>query len=117
MLDTIHLNRPLMTLAALAGALGEAAAARGQHGGETDMAIAAGMLLVHAPVLLVLSLMPGRRVLAIAGYVMLVGLVVFAGNLALRAELGRALVPMATPLGGLGLILGWLGIAVGAWLR
>lgn len=117
MFDTTCLNRPLMTLAALAGALGVAAAARGQHAGEADLAIAANMLLIHAPVLLVLSLVTGRRVLQIAAYVLLAGLVLFAGDLAMRAELGHALFPLAAPLGGIGLIVGWLGIAVGAWLR
>jgi uncharacterized membrane protein YgdD (TMEM256/DUF423 family) len=115
--DNGHLNRPLLTAAALAGALGVAAAARGQHASGADMTIAAAMLLAHAPVLLFVSLVPGRRMLQVAGYVMLAGLLWFAGNLALRAELGQPLFPMATPLGGLGLILGWLGLAVGAWTR
>jgi uncharacterized membrane protein YgdD (TMEM256/DUF423 family) len=117
MLDTTRLNRPLMTLAALAGALGVAAAARGQHGNEADLSIAANMLLLHAPVLLVLSLVAGRRVLQIAAYVLVVGLVLFAGDLAMRAELGHALFPLAAPLGGIGLILGWVGVAVGAWMK
>ena len=117
MLDTTRFNRPLMTLAAVAGALGVAAAARGQHAGEGDLAIAANMLLIHAPVLMVLSLVAGRRVLLFVVYVQLAGLALFAGDLAMRAELGHALFPLAAPLGGIGLIVGWLGIAVGAWMR
>ncbi|HVY51657.1 MAG TPA: DUF423 domain-containing protein [Devosia sp.] len=117
MIDTARLNRPLFTLAGLIGALGVAAAARGQHGGEADLSIAANMLLLHAPALLVLSLIAGRRLLQLAAYVLLAGLVLFAGDLAMRAELGHALFPLAAPLGGIGLIVGWLGVAVGAWVR
>ena len=109
------LNRPMMTLAALAGGLGVAAAARGQHMSEADLGIAANMLLVHAPVLLFVSLI-GRRLTQIAGYVLVVGLVLFAGDLAMRAEFGHALFSLAAPLGGGALIIGWLVLAMSAWV-
>ena len=117
MLDAARLNRPLLTAAAMAGALGVAAVARGQHASGADMTIAAAMLLAPAPALLFVSLLPARRVLQVGGYVLLAGLVLFAGNLALRAELGQLLFPFATPLGGGAMILGWLALALGAWTR
>ena len=101
-------NRPLLAIAGLCGAIGVATAAAASHGGSADLAIAANFLLFHAPALIGLSLLPrGRWVLASA-VVLIVGLALFAGDLATRAYFGHALFPMAAPIGGTGLIVGWL---------
>lgn len=114
--SAIDLNRPLATLAALTGAAGVALAARASHAAEADLGIAANMLLVHAPVLLIVSLFRGRRLLTIAGIVLLLGLLLFSADLAMRDELHQPLFALAAPIGGAGLILGWLLLALGMWV-
>ncbi len=101
-------SRLLLVAAGLCGALGVAAAARASHAGDDNLGIAANFLLLHAPVLIGLSLMAASRAAVAAGLVLLVGLVLFAGDLAARSLLGGPLFPLAAPLGGGGLIVGWL---------
>jgi uncharacterized membrane protein YgdD (TMEM256/DUF423 family) len=105
-------SRLLLVAAGLCGALGVAAAARASHAGDDTLGIAANFLLLHAPVLIGLSLMAASRVTLAAGIVLLLGLVLFAGDLAARSLLGGALFPLAAPLGGGGLIVGWLLVAL-----
>lgn len=104
-------SRLLLFAAGLCGALGVAAAARASHAGDDNLGIAANFLLLHAPVLIGLSLMATSRLAIAAGAMLLVGLVLFAGDLAARSLLGGPLFPMAAPLGGGGLIVGWLLVA------
>lgn len=110
-----EISRPLMTIAALLGATGVAAAAYASHGGKADLAIAANFLLLHAPVLLGVALIRANRVATIAAWVMLVALLLFAGDLAMHDLRGGTLFPFAAPLGGVGLIVGWVVLAVSAW--
>ncbi len=106
-------SRPLLLIAGLCGAAGVALAARGTHAAEGDVMVAANFLLLHAGVLLGISLLTSR-LSQIAGYVLFVALVLFAGDLVLRGEYGRSLFPLAAPAGGIGLIAGWLLLAVSA---
>jgi uncharacterized membrane protein YgdD (TMEM256/DUF423 family) len=112
MAETGTAPRLLLVAAGLCGALGVAAAARASHAGDDNLGIAANFLLLHAPVLIGLSLMTASRVAVAAGIVLLLGLVLFAGDLAARSLLGGALFPLAAPLGGGGLIVGWLLVAL-----
>lgn len=110
-------DRGLAAAAGLAGALGVIAAALAAHGGEPGGALletAARFLLVHAPALLVLALVPApwRPVARIAGWLLAGGLVLFAGDLALRAAAGHGLFAYAAPLGGMLLVLGWIAVAL-----
>ena len=105
-------SRLLLVAAGLCGALGVAAAARASHMADDNLGIASNFLLLHAPVLIGLSLMAANRVAVAAGAVLLIGLVLFAGDLAARSLLGGPLFAMAAPLGGGGLIVGWLMVAV-----
>ncbi len=110
--------RLLVVAAGIAGALGVAAAARASHMGDDDLGIAANFLLLHAPVLIGLSLLAASRLAVAAGVVLAIGLALFAGDLAVRSFTGTALFPLAAPLGGGGLILGWLlVVATGIWGR
>ncbi|MGV3492041.1 MAG: DUF423 domain-containing protein [Devosia sp.] len=110
--------RLLIVAAGIAGALGVAAAARASHLGDDNLAIAAHFLLLHAPVLIGLSLLATSRLAVAAGTVLTLGLAIFAGDLAMRSFTGAALFPMAAPIGGGGLILGWLlVVATGIWGR
>lgn len=114
---TSDLNRPLMTVAALFGAAGVALAAKGVHaGGELDTAIAGAFLIMHAPTLLLVATLGGRRLTQIAGYILVVALLLFCGDLAMRDALHVPMFPWAAPLGGAGLILGWMVLAVSAWV-
>lgn len=108
--------RPFLAIAGLLGAAGVATAAAASHCGDTNLAIAGNFLLFHAPALIGLSLVPRARLATLAGYVLLVGLTLFCGDLAMRNLAGHALFPMAAPIGGGGLILGWLLVAATAAL-
>lgn len=112
------LDRLILALAALAGGLGVAASAAAAHGAGTDaLKIAAQFLLFHAPSILALVGLGGaglthRLGTRIAAGLLLLGLVLFSGDLSLRALAAQPLFPMAAPLGGTALMLGWLMAAV-----
>lgn len=114
------LDRLILALAALAGGLGVAASAAAAHGAGTDsLKTAAQFLLFHAPAILALAGLGGaglmhRLAMRAAAALLLVGLALFSGDLALRALAGRALFPMAAPTGGTALMLGWLVAAAAA---
>lgn len=110
------ISPPLLALAGAVGAAGVALAAYGSHAGQSLLSTAADFLLFHAPVLLGLSLLKANRLSQAAGYVLAVALVLFAGDLAMRGIAGVPLFPFAAPLGGVGLIGGWLMVAVSAWV-
>lgn len=110
-------SRPLLVLGALCGAAGVALAARGSHGGDANLTIAANFLIMHAPALIAIAALPLGRWSRCAGWVLFVGLVVFAGDLVARSQIGTPLFPMAAPIGGVGMIAGWLGVAVCALIR
>jgi uncharacterized membrane protein YgdD (TMEM256/DUF423 family) len=78
---------------------------------------AAQFLLFHAPALLALvALIAAGGVNPmlgqIAGYVLVLGLILFCGDLSCRAFSGVALFPRAAPAGGILIIIGW--VLVGA---
>jgi len=110
----------LIALAAVMGAAGVvllAAAAHAAPGAGLDSA--GQMLLFHAAAVIAAAaaLHAGLlfRPLALAAAIGLVlGAVLFSGDIALRAFAGHRLFPMAAPTGGFILIAGWLGLAVAA---
>lgn len=107
-------DRLLIVFAGLAGLLGVALSAAATHmTGGGSLQTAAQFLLFHAPVLLgLVALMASGGVHAklarLAGYVLVIGLVLFCGDLARRALAGLALAPMAAPTGGILLMIGWV---------
>ncbi|NDW03767.1 DUF423 domain-containing protein [Jiella pacifica] len=105
-----------IVFAGLFGAAGVAGAALAAHVAEGDrfVAIAASMALIHAPALLgVAAVLPRTpRLLGLAGAAMMVGVVLFSGDLAMRAATGASLFANAAPTGGTMLIAGWLLTAV-----
>ncbi len=111
-------DRVIAALACVAGLLGVAASAAAAHiAGADSLKTAAQFLLFHAPAILaVTSLLAAnvvRPVLArIATVLILVGLVLFCGDLALRVLAGHPLFPMAAPSGGFALMGGWLVAAI-----
>jgi uncharacterized membrane protein YgdD (TMEM256/DUF423 family) len=116
-------ERLLLALGALAGLLGVAFSAMATHmTGSGTLEVAASFLLFHAAALvglaaLILGGHIGRKAALLAGYVLVTGLCLFSGDLALRALAGRALFPNAAPTGGVLLMLGWLGVGVAAFVR
>ena len=110
-------NRPLLVAAGLCGATGVALAAAASHAGKPELGIAANFLQFHAPALIGISLLATNRVALAAGWVLVAGLIAFAGDLASRAYTGGALFPLAAPIGGTALIIGWLLLVAAAWVR
>lgn len=118
-------------LGALDGAALVVIGASGSHGVIADadlvrlFALAADYQGWHAVVLVAIGFGGGRAsggarwLMHLAAAAFLVGSVLFSGSLYLHAFTGVVLVPMATPLGGGFLILGWLVLAAAAivWWR
>ncbi|NBJ11796.1 DUF423 domain-containing protein [Microvirga arsenatis] len=114
--------RILIALASLSGLLGVALSAAAAHITGGNLATAAQFLLFHAPALLALVALIAAGAVnpllgQIAGYVMVLGLVLFCGDLSRRAFSGVALFPRAAPTGGILLMAGWLLLGVSALLR
>lgn len=108
-------DRILFAAGALFGAAGVALSAAASHGGSVNVTTAANFLLFHAPALIALSLVAAQsRILHIGTAVLLLAVLLFAGDLLARDYLGQRLFPFAAPMGGTGMILGWLMLAVGA---
>jgi uncharacterized membrane protein YgdD (TMEM256/DUF423 family) len=107
-------ERLLGAAAGLAGLLGVALSAAAVHSGAGQtLETAARFLLFHAPALLALVALLGsgaaRASLGrLAGTALVLGLVLFSGDLAVRAFYAVPLFPMAAPTGGVLLMLGWL---------
>jgi uncharacterized membrane protein YgdD (TMEM256/DUF423 family) len=113
----------LVALAALAGAAGVAEAAYAAHGSQEPLLqVSSHFLLLHAAAVIAIAAFAhsfpheSRSMLAAAS-LLLLGTVVFCGDLSVRALTGSRLFPMAAPIGGSLLILGWLATAVSALLR
>lgn len=104
-------DRVLIFAGGLCGAAGVALSAAAAHGGGGNTATAASFLIMHAPVFLAVGLIGGNRVFRTGAFILLVGLLVFAGDLLMRDYAGAKLFPMAAPAGGVLLIAGWLVVA------
>ena len=114
----LNSNRYFVFSGGLCGAAGVALSAAAAHSsGEPNLGIAANMLLFHAPAFLAIGLMGGKKALRLGGLTLLLGLLVFAGDLLTRVYLGARLFPMAAPSGGVLMIGGWLGVAAAALAR
>ncbi len=102
------------------GLLGVALAAAATHMGDQHLlGNASTMSLAHAPVLVALGLAHERLKTATpAGALMLLGTLLFVGDLLKRHYTGSALFSMSAPTGGILMMGGWLVIALGAlWPR
>lgn len=113
-------ERAVVVLGALAGLAGvglAAAAAHGTGGGTLDTA--ARFLLAHAPALLAIAALVGTGHLGrfagrVAAALLALGLVLFCGDLTVRAFAGIAPLRLAAPTGGVLLMLGWAALALAA---
>jgi uncharacterized membrane protein YgdD (TMEM256/DUF423 family) len=109
-------NKSLLALAGLCGAVGFGLAAAGTHTGQAELGIAANFLLFHAAALIGIALLRGNRIATAAGWVLVAGLVLFAGDLIVLSTRGASPFPLAAPIGGSLLILGWLLLALSAFV-
>jgi uncharacterized membrane protein YgdD (TMEM256/DUF423 family) len=105
----------LAVLAALSGAIAVMAGAYGAHGATGQAAewlrTGAHYQLIHAVAIFAVAGRPSGQA---AGWLFLAGGAVFAGTLYAMAFGAPRWFGAITPIGGLGLILGWLALAVGA---
>jgi uncharacterized membrane protein YgdD (TMEM256/DUF423 family) len=111
----------LIALAGLMGAAGVILLAAGAHGPHAGAGLdsAGQMLLFHAAAVIGAAAVLHQgllfRPLALAAVIgLIVGAVLFSGDIAMRAFAGHRLFPMAAPTGGIILIASWLGLAVAA---
>lgn len=107
-------GRIFIVVGGLAGAAGVALSAVAAHAGGGNVGTAASFLLAHAPALLAIGLIGSNRVLKGGGAILLLGLLLFCGDLLVRHYAGSRLFPMAAPAGGTLLIAGWLVVAASA---
>ncbi|UYY58588.1 DUF423 domain-containing protein [Sphingomonas sp. S2-65] len=102
---------PIAVLAALSGALAVAAGAFGAHGAQGDAAewlkTGAQYQMVHAVAALIAAQMGARG----PAWLFLGGALIFAGTLYAMALGQPRWLGAVTPIGGAGLILGWLWLA------
>ena len=114
--------RLIVVAAALTGLLGVVLSAVARHAERgTHLQSAAQFLLFHAPALLALATLIAAGFLhtataRIAALALVLGLLLFCGDLASRDFLGRPLFPNAAPTGGFALMGGWLLIGIAALL-
>ena len=115
---TFSLRRLVLFLAGLLGAAGVTLAAAVAHGGDEHLlGTASRMCLAHAPALLALWAGYERlRTAWLAGLLLGVGTLLFAGDLLCRHLTEAGLFPFAAPTGGTAMIVGWIAIALGAFL-
>ncbi len=112
-----------LVLAALSGLAGVGFGAFGAHGvadpkANEWLATGAHYQLVHAVAAMIAVLLQGqgRRTFG-AAPALLIGAAVFAGTLYAMALGAPRVLGAVTPLGGLGMMLGWLLLAAGALRR
>ena len=107
-------------VAGLIGAAGIILAATGAHGApDPRLQTAANFMLLHAAAALGLCGLAFAAPRCSAGFLgaagfFLIGSLIFGGDLSTRALAGTRLFPMAAPLGGTLLIIGWVLVALAA---
>lgn len=114
-------SRAHLLIACLFGASGVSLWAYATHAGQPSAAIAAQMLLIHSAAIVALTAarMIGllhERVAMFLVSGLAFGVILFAGDLAMRAIFNSRLFPMASPLGGVVMIASWLGLAITPFL-
>ncbi|KFC66336.1 hypothetical protein FF80_02598 [Devosia sp. LC5] len=109
-------RRILLLAAGLAGAVGVISAAAASHAGESrNLSAIATICLAHGPALLALCAIGlDSRMFRLAAYLLAAGTLIFSADLGIREWLGHGAFAGAAPLGGAGMIFGWVLIVIGA---
>ncbi len=110
-------DRLFILAAGICGAAGVALSAAAAHQGGGNLATAAQFLLLHAPALLAIGLLGGWIALRAGGAVLLLGVLLFSGDLIMRHYVGEKLFPFAAPAGGTLMIAGWISVGFSPFLR
>lgn len=111
-------QRIFVAVGGLMGAAGVALSAAAAHrAGEPNLGVAANFLMFHAPVFLAVGLAGAPKFLRLAAAVLLLGVLLFAGDMLARVFLGGRLFAFAAPSGGVLMIAGWLLIAGSAFVK
>lgn len=114
------LRQATLFFAGVLGFAGVVSAAMASHatGDPRLMGGASAMCLAHAPALVAIyAAWPKLRTGAIAALLLIVGTLLFAGDLTMRHAAGTGLFPMSAPTGGLTMMAGWIAISLGAFLK
>lgn len=107
------MDRFCVVAGGIAGAAGVVLSAAAAHVGGSNISTAANFLLLHAPVLLIVGLAARGGMMRLGGCAIVLGLVLFCGDLVLRHYTGTRMFPLAAPAGGILLIGGWLVVGIG----
>jgi len=106
-------DRFLLAIAGLFGLFGVGLAAAASHiTGPGQIDVAANIMLFHAPALIGLALVAHLRIapeiaVRISGWLVALGVGLFAADLCRRGFFSEHLFPMAAPIGGTILMIGW----------
>lgn len=116
----MSLNRPLVLAACLSGALSVALGAFAAHGAgpaiKTLLTTGSHYLVVHALLALACAAWPARaRLVGLAGWLAVIGGLVFCLSLAAIGWTGVTALGMITPIGGVLMIAAWLLLAFAAF--
>jgi uncharacterized membrane protein YgdD (TMEM256/DUF423 family) len=111
----------LIVVAGLYGALGVATAAAAAHmTGDPRLGTASTFLMLHAAALVGMAAAARAfglgRWIALPAWGVALGALLFCGDLIIRVAYGASPLPMAAPIGGTILIIGWLALSIGAAL-
>ena len=118
-----------LLIGSLAGFLGVAAGAFGAHGLRSRLSpdmlgvfeTAVRYQMYHVFALLITAVIIGRvgdaRLLSIAGWSFITGMVLFSGSLYALALTGMSNLGAITPVGGLAFLIGWACLAIFAAAR
>jgi uncharacterized membrane protein YgdD (TMEM256/DUF423 family) len=107
-------HRLLIAAGGIAGAVGVATAAAASHGESRNLSVIASICLAHGPALLALGLAGASRLFWWSAILLAGGTVLFAADLAAREWVNHGLFTGAAPLGGMGMIAGWLALVIAA---
>lgn len=125
----VTMDHTFMLIGALAGFLGVAAGAFGAHGLRGRLSpemlavfeTAVRYQMYHVFALLITAAAIGRigdaRLLEIAGWAFVAGIVIFSGSLYALAFSGVTILGAITPIGGLAFLVGWACLAIFAAAR
>ena len=117
------MHRQFLLVGAIFGFLGVAIGAFGAHGLRSRLSpdmlavfeIGVRYQMYHAFALLVVAAAAGQagqaRLLSIAGWAFVAGILIFSGSLYALALTGTTAFGAITPIGGLGLLIGWACLA------
>jgi uncharacterized membrane protein YgdD (TMEM256/DUF423 family) len=111
-------SRLAIIAAGILGAIGVTAAAGATHLGDTRVLGSLSLIaLTQAPAVLALALLAGRHWLTrLAALLIGGGALVFSADLIALHLVGASPLPVAAPIGGSAMILGWLTLIPAAFL-